>query len=176
MAEAGRLQRLIENLLDLGKIERGARTYALAAHDLAALVEEAIAQATSAPPGPYELTRELTPGISIEADADAARQAIANLVHNALKYGGGQLTVSTRRDGDWGVVDVADRGPGIPEGRRKAIFEPYVRLEDEARRESQGTGLGLALVKGYMDGQGGSVKVEPRPGGGSVFSLRFRAC
>ncbi|MDB5099501.1 MAG: phoR 3 [Cyanobacteria bacterium RYN_339] len=178
MDEAARLQRLIENLLDLGKIERGNRTYALSPQPLNALVEEAIAQSiTGIPPG-YTLARDLAPDLPpVQADPDAARQAIANLVSNALKYGGkpADVAVTTRREGAHVLVEVSDRGPGIPENRRKAIFEPYVRLEDEARRESQGTGLGLALVKGYMEGQGGSAKVEPRAGGGSTFSLKFNA-
>lgn len=179
MDESARLQRLIENLLDLGKIERGARTYELAPQDANALVEEAIAQALAATPADadYRLIRELGAVPPIKADRDAARQALSNLVHNALKYGGKppHVTVATRAEGNEVVVEIMDRGPGIPPERRQAIFEPYVRLEDEARRETQGTGLGLALVKGYMEGQGGSVGVGDRPGGGSTFTLRFPA-
>lgn len=178
MDESARLQRLIENLLDLGKIERGARTYELASLDANRMVEEAIAQALAAHPADarYTLERDLAPDLPpILADRDAARQAIANLVHNALKYGGEppEMLVRTRQVGNSVEVEVLDRGPGIPVTRRKSIFEPYVRLENEARRETQGTGLGLALVKGYMDGQGGSVAVDDRPGGGSTFRLHF---
>ncbi len=180
LREAGRLQRLIEHLLDLGKIERGACTYALAPYDANELVETAIAEALAATPADavYQIERTLAPMLpAARADRVAATQAIANLVSNALKYGGKppQVHVVTRHQGDTVVVEVLDRGPGIPPAQRQAIFEPFVRLEDEARRESQGTGLGLALIKGYMEGQGGHVCVEERAGGGSVFRLTFPA-
>ena len=72
------------------------------------------------------------------------------------------------------TVEVLDRGPGVPAALRESIFNPYVRVGDEATRTSQGLGLGLALVKAYMSGQGGTVLLRDRPGGGSVFSLEFQ--
>lgn len=175
--EAERLKRLVENLLDLGKIERGARTYHLASEDLNQLVQEALQHArapwgNTMPSLRLDLCPELPPAL---VDRDATVQAISNLVHNALKYGGDppEVTVATRSSGKWLVVEVMDRGPGIPASKRKAVFEPFVRLESEDMRTSQGTGLGLALVKGYVEGQGGTVQVQERPGGGSIFSVTF---
>jgi signal transduction histidine kinase len=69
------------------------------------------------------------------------------------------------------AIDVMDRGPGIADDDQASIFAPYVRLEDEATRHSQGSGLGLALVKAYVEDHGGRVGVAARPGGGSIFSL-----
>ncbi|MBM3271048.1 MAG: HAMP domain-containing histidine kinase [Candidatus Sericytochromatia bacterium] len=175
--EALRLQRLIENLLDLGRVERGAKLYRLVPSDLAAIAHQAVAQARQA-------FGDAAPEIEIEAaaglpralaDPDAAQQAIANLVHNALKYGGDPPEVGVGISHGHGRVRVAvlDRGPGIPPEQRESVFDPYVRVGQEITRTSQGLGLGLALVRAYMRGQGGTVVLKDRPGGGSVFELDF---
>jgi len=173
-AEADRLKRLIENLLSLGNIERGSMTYRLSREDVNQMVEKAAQQASVGFPDAPPPELKLEPGLpALMLDAEAAQQAIANLVHNAFKYGGGALTVTTRQADSEVLVEVADRGPGIPASKRKTIFEPYVRLESEATRNSQGTGLGLALVKGFVEGQGGRITVGDRPGGGAVFTVGF---
>lgn len=173
-AEADRLKRLIENLLSLGNIERGSMTYRLSREDVNGIVEKAVQQASVGFPEGPPLEMKLEPGLpALMLDAEAAQQAIANLIHNAFKYGREGLTVLTRRADSEVLVEVADRGPGIPASKRKTIFEPYVRLETEATRNSQGTGLGLALVKGFVEGQGGRITVGDRPGGGAVFTVGF---
>ncbi|MNY15052.1 Sensor histidine kinase TmoS [compost metagenome] len=102
-------------------------------------------------------------------------RAVSNVVHNALKYGGdpAQVKVTTRQANGRLLVEIADRGPGIPASKRKAIFEPYTRLVQEERRSHPGTGLGLALVKAFTEGQGGQVVVLGNEGGGSLFRLSF---
>jgi signal transduction histidine kinase len=173
-AEADRLKRLIENLLSLGNIERGTMTYRVTPEDLNQVVERSAQQASVAFPEGPSLELKLTPELpATMMDVEAAQQAIANLIHNAFKYGGGAVTVSTRQAAGDVLVEVADRGPGIPASKRKAIFDPYVRLENEATRDSQGTGLGLALVRGFVEGQGGRITVGDRPGGGAVFTVSF---
>lgn len=178
--EAGRLRRLIDNLLDLGKIERGAKSYQREALDLNRLVAEAIREASSAfdrshPPEVRFERAEALP--SVRVDREATVQAISNLVHNALKYGGESsgLLVRTLQAGAKVMVEILDRGPGIPVAKRSEVFEPYVRLEAEERRHMPGTGLGLALVKGYVEGQGGTIEIADRPGGGLVFRMSFAA-
>ncbi len=172
--EADRLKRLIENLLSLGNIERGTMSYRVTPEDLNRVVERSAQQASVAFPEGPSLELELAPDLpATMLDAEAAQQAIANLIHNAYKYGGGAVMVSTRQAAGDVQVEVADRGPGIPASKRKAIFDPYVRLENEATRDSQGTGLGLALVKGFVEGQGGRIMVGDRPGGGAVFTVSF---
>lgn len=177
-AEADRLKRLIANLLDLGRIEQGAKSYTLQPEDLNCLVEAAVQHGTA----PFTDDRpnvvlQMDPALPpVFADREATIQAIANLIHNGCKYSGAarEIEVRTRVAGDGLAVDIMDRGPGIPESQRVAIFQPFVRLEQEDRRTSQGTGLGLALVKRYIEGQGGTVQVQERPGGGSIFTLTFQ--
>ena len=81
------------------------------------------------------------------------------------------MAVQVQSDGATGVVQVLDRGPGVPEVYRDRIFEPFFRLPGHAEREG-GVGLGLALVRQIAQRHGGSVACAPREGGGSVFSLR----
>ncbi|GEM_PF-2793771 len=173
-SEAVRLQRLIENLLELGKVESGNRRFALEPMPLDVLLCEAVERAQSGNFGAGSVRIVPPPsGSRVLVDRDAATQALANLVHNALKYGGSlpEVDVEAIAAGERVVVEVRDRGPGIAPEHRERIFAPYVRLENEETRTSQGTGLGLALVKAYAEALRGSVEVMDRPGGGSVFRL-----
>lgn len=178
--EAIRLQRLVDDLLDLGKIQAGTKTYKLEPVALDPIIEEAISVAETAFPQRQASVSHVNslPGLVVLADRRIAVQAIANVIHNALKYGAGQpVEVVVEVDATHHAhVHVLDRGPGIPADQRARIFEPYVRIGDEDTREHPGTGLGLALVQAYMQGHdGGSVAVAERPGGGSIFTLTFRA-
>lgn len=175
--EAKRLQRLIENILDLGKIESGNKSVALVPSDVASLVKEGIQHAQEAygsSGGSVEMDIDLDLP-EILADWDLASQAIANLVHNAFKYGGSNPEILVRGMLRAGLVEIAvlDRGPGIPAEMHECIFEPYRRLGNEETRTSQGTGLGLALVKACQLAQQGTVEIMNRPGGGSIFTLTF---
>jgi signal transduction histidine kinase len=99
------------------------------------------------------------------------RRALRNLLENARRYGGGEVTLSVQaRPGGGAELRVADRGPGVPEAHRERIFEAFFRLPGHAEREG-GVGLGLSLVRQIAERHGGSVRCEPRPGGGSVFVL-----
>ncbi|HBN07542.1 MAG TPA: hypothetical protein DD435_02470 [Cyanobacteria bacterium UBA8530] len=174
--EAVRLQRLIENLLDLGKVQSGSRSFRLRPEALFGIVEESIALARSTFSSDVSILFEPPAGLpEILADREVAVQAIANVIHNALKYGRDlPVEVQARLVSPFLAIEVLDRGPGIPRDLREKVFEPYVRIGSEETRTSQGTGLGLALVKAYMEGHGGSVAVGERPGGGGVFTLNFR--
>lgn len=99
------------------------------------------------------------------------RRALRNLIENARRYGGCEVSVSVARSRDGQArVEVADRGPGVPERYRERIFEPFFRLPGHAEREG-GVGLGLSLVRQIAQHHGGSVRCEPREGGGSRFVL-----
>lgn len=178
VVEAKRLQRLIENILDLGKIEAGTKSAELTPLEVAALIKEGIQHAKEAY-GSQEVHVDLDiePDIpEILADWDLASQAIANLVHNAFKYGGSHPDILVRGMQRAGMVEIAvlDRGPGIPTEMHDCIFEPYRRLGNEETRTSQGTGLGLALVKACQHAQQGTVGIMNRPGGGAIFTLSFQ--
>ncbi|MBI5258534.1 MAG: HAMP domain-containing histidine kinase [Burkholderiales bacterium] len=99
------------------------------------------------------------------------RRALRNLLENARRYGGQDVSAEVRRVGPGGVrITVCDRGPGVPQAYRERIFEPFFRLPGHAEREG-GVGLGLSLVRQIAERHGGSVHCEPRPGGGSCFVL-----
>jgi signal transduction histidine kinase len=95
----------------------------------------------------------------------ALRRAFANLIDNAVRYGG-EATVTLDDRDDEIAVSVADRGPGIPEAMREKVFTPFFRLEGSRSRETGGTGLGLAVARAVVRRHGGDVTLEDRPGGG----------
>jgi len=104
----------------------------------------------------------------------ALRRALANLIDNAVRYGGGAEVALSEADGAV-VVDVADRGPGIPEADRERVFAPFVRLDESRSRETGGTGLGLAVARTILRGHGGDVTLHDRPGGGLVVRATLPA-
>ncbi|MEJ2122144.1 MAG: ATP-binding protein [Alphaproteobacteria bacterium] len=97
----------------------------------------------------------------------ALGRAVANLIDNAVKYGGEAEVHLEERTADV-VITVADRGPGIPAGQREQVFAPFFRLEQSRSRETGGTGLGLALARNIVRGHGGDITLEDREGGGLV--------
>jgi signal transduction histidine kinase len=111
--------------------------------------------------------------VAVQADAKLLRRLIRNLLENARRYGqGSPVDVMVRREADAAVLDVCDRGPGIPMGQREAIFEPFYRLPG-ASEASGGVGLGLALVRQIAELHGGSVTCMDNPYGGSCFRVRL---
>ncbi len=100
----------------------------------------------------------------------ALKRAFANLIDNAIKYGG-RADLELRDRTDHVVVTVADRGPGIPENRREEVFRPFFRLEASRSRETGGSGLGLALVRSIVRRHGGEIVLGDRPGGGLMVTV-----
>jgi len=134
--------------------------------DAGALAREA---AETAALGGALVVAEWEDGLVVDADRDRLRQALDNLIGNAIGHSpaGGTVTVAARREGDSIVIAVADGGEGIPVDDLDRVFEPGVRLTD-AR---PGSGLGLAVVRAVAREHGGEVEVESSPGWGSTFRL-----
>jgi len=111
----------------------------------------------------------------IRLDGEAIKQALANLVDNAIKYSGERrrLDVTARRDGDEMRIAVSDEGFGIPAQEQERIFEKFYRAGQSETQGRRGSGVGLALVKHIMTAHGGTVTVESRPGEGSTFTLQL---
>jgi signal transduction histidine kinase len=173
--ESRRLSQLIDNILDFSRIEAGSREYRFVPVDLAelarAVVETYEFQIRAAG---FELVTRFDSGLRrIEADPDAISQAILNLLNNSVKYSDGtkHITVEVQaRDGGV-VVEVADRGIGIPISEQNRIFEKFYRVSTGLVHETKGSGLGLALVKHIVEAHHGRVSVESSPGRGSRFTI-----
>ena len=169
-AEHGRLKRLVENLLDLSRIQ----AQAAEAHPEVWTIEELVSQALEELPGAERVVvtapDELPP---VRVDAAQVQRALANVLENALRVSPASEPVSvrltaTRQDV---LVRVTDRGPGIPESERERIFEPFHRVA--GRPDQPGAGLGLAIAKGFTEANGGRMWLESRAGQGASFVLAF---
>ena len=104
----------------------------------------------------------------VTGDERLLRRALRNLLENARRYGGGDISVRVEMQGGQATVSVCDRGPGVPEAMRERIFESFFRLPGHAE-QAGGVGLGLSLVKQIVERHGGTVRCEGRAGSGSCF-------
>jgi signal transduction histidine kinase len=182
-AESRRLHGMVDDVLRLAAGRALEDDLRLRPVELCGLVDKALdsfAKELRARGGRIERSDPLGP-IVVAADAEALRQAVENVVGNALKYGGERPLVSVRiaevlaAAGHEVHVTVEDRGLGIPPEEVDHIFEPFFRGREAQRRQIRGTGLGLALVSRVMRAHGGGVSVESTAGRGSVFVLRLPA-
>ena len=176
-SEARKLTRLIDNLLDFSRIEAGLRRYRREPADLAELVRRVLS-ALESQFRHNRFTVSLTTdpsAVPVLIDPDAARQAIENLLSNAMKYSPDHRDIEVAVDaaGGFGRVQVTDRGIGIAPRQQRRIFRKFYRVQTDAGSGPQGTGLGLAIVDHVMRGHGGFVRVNSEPGRGSTFTLHF---
>jgi len=179
VGETRRLQRLVETLLNFGKMEEGARQYRFEEIDAGELVESVAAEFApqlAASGRRIELNRAPNT-CPIEADAEALALALRNLVDNALKYSPDQPAVSV----EWGcengavAIHVRDRGMGIPVAEQRVIFQKFVRGRAAIAANVKGTGVGLAMVSHIVRAHGGEVRVASAPGEGSTFTILLPA-
>ncbi|MCA9489174.1 MAG: HAMP domain-containing histidine kinase [Myxococcales bacterium] len=175
-SESDRLGRLIGNVLELARLERGGPEPELVVGEADALLQEALQvvrpHASSAG---FTIEVEAPPGLPpVRVDRDGLVQVVVNLVDNAVKFAAeGNRVVRcslARRDGAV-VLTVRDHGPGVPQRQMGKVFEPFYRGERELVRRTRGTGIGLALVQGLMERMGGSVQARNHPGGGFEVAL-----
>ncbi|MFL5384255.1 MAG: ATP-binding protein [Longimicrobiaceae bacterium] len=165
---------LINDLLDLSKLEAGRLDARRDELDAAVLVEEVVAElAPLAADHGSALALEPAPGpVMVVGDGKRIRQILLNLLSNAVKFGAGRpITVRCAADGAGGVeISVADQGPGIAAGDLPRIWEDFVQLGDG---DDAGTGLGLPIARRLAELLGGSLTAESTPGAGSTFRLRL---
>ncbi|WP_269664856.1 ATP-binding protein [Streptacidiphilus rugosus] len=168
----GRLSSLVENLLDMSRLQAGALTLDLGPTALEDVWSAAVAS-LPAPTAPVEV-RGLDEVPPVHADGPLLERVLANLVANAVRHApGSPLLVSASVLGDGVQVRVVDRGPGIPEGARDRVFQPFQRLGDTDN--TNGVGLGLALARGLTEAMGGTLTPEDTPGGGLTMVLTLPA-
>lgn len=167
--EVDRLTHLVENLLDLSRIESGSLQLDRQPLPLDDLVDDAIAALGSRNgSAPIEVALPPNP-VVVRADETLLRQVLVNLLRNADRYApdGGPIRIEAKTGEGEVVLRVIDHGPGVPEPERLRIFEPYHRRRPGVR--GPGTGLGLAISRGFVAAHGGTLHVETTPGGGATF-------
>ncbi|MHB1077578.1 ATP-binding protein [Thiobacillus sp.] len=133
-----------------------------------------LADLVRSPPGAAEHVQIEAAAITLEVPTGALRRILANLLENALRYGGGQPVTLQAETGD-GLcrIGVLDRGPGIPAAEQEAVFRPFYRLEASRNVGTGGSGLGLAIVRQLAAAQGWEVSLQDRPGGGLAVWLQI---
>ncbi len=173
---AERLSRLVDDLLDLSRIESGQWSFEMTEVDASAVAGQVVAllSGAAAEKG-LGLRAELPAGVSVRADGRALEQVLVNLVDNAVKYTAhGSVAVRAERDGTTWVLSVVDTGSGIERHHLPRLFERFYRVDAGRSRAQGGTGLGLAIVKHLVQGMSGEVGVESGPEG-SRFWVRLAA-
>jgi two-component system osmolarity sensor histidine kinase EnvZ len=163
-ADVEQMDAVIRQFLDYARLDENEPAVAA---DIQAIVQD-VAQRFTAQA--KSLTLELRPIPQLPVRSLLLKRALGNLLDNAVKYGGGEITVQLEQQGDKFVVAVADRGAGIPDAQRAAAKRPFIRLE-AARSDASGSGLGLAIVERAARLHGGEFHLEQRAGGGLVAKL-----
>jgi len=170
LANTQRMQRIVDDLLDLSRIESGGWKPNPSRVDVRALASEALAAAEERRPNkPVTLDRDIAPDATfVWADPTALRQVLTNLVDNAVRHTNeGSVTVFAKRTPTGVAIGVSDTGIGIPADHLPRIFERFYRVDAGRSRSEGGTGLGLAIVKHLVEGHGGRVRAESTIGRGT---------
>ena len=174
--ESERLSRLIENVLDFSRIQRGRKKYTFKAGDINKCIADVVEMMRPyATQRGFTIKTELGQVGQMTFDGDAVTQIAVNLLDNAVKYARDAedktITVRTKSSDKFILIEVEDHGPGIPHRQRKKIFEQFYRSGAEAIRETTGTGLGLALVKKFAEAHNGFVEIINAKPTGAIFRV-----
>jgi signal transduction histidine kinase len=168
------MQTLIEDLLDVAKIEAGAFVVRTSLDDLGPILEEARALFADQAERRSVTLAVLANGAGarVRVDRDRILQALANLLDNALRVTpeGGTVEVGLQEDADQVTITVSDTGPGIHDSVRERLFQRFTQSKSQ---RGGGAGLGLAIVRGVAEAHGGGVAVRTQLGGGSTFEIRI---
>jgi two-component system sensor histidine kinase KdpD len=173
-SEAQRLARLVDNLLDMSRLEGRTAEPRVEWCSVEEVIQVAIDELALAP-GTFALAVDADLPL-IRADAAQLERAFANLLENAARYSGGHpVSVRARAVGHRIIVRIVDRGPGVPPAEKARIFEPFYRgpSRSDSANGHRGSGLGLAIVRGFVEANGGRVWVESLPGQGSTFVVEL---
>jgi len=171
--QSERLSRLVDQLLDLSRLESGSAPLQLEDVRLAPLVDRVIAElGVAQPEGSLEVRNEVPADLPpVEADRERIHQVLFNLLDNAVRFtpAGGQVKVlAVRENGSW-EVSVVDTGPGIPKEHIPLVFERFYRVDPSRSRNDGGTGIGLAIARSVVEAHGGRIWAESEMGKGSAF-------
>ena len=184
--ECRRLSSLIENVLDFSRIEEGRKRYEMESTDLVALTQQTVkVMETYAAERDISIALRVTgTALPVDLDGKAMQQALVNLIDNAIKHSPKGSNIAVDLDFNYSpagaqsssvLVSVEDHGEGIAASEQDKIFERFYRVGSELRRETQGVGIGLSIVKHIVEAHGGRVTVRSAPGQGSRFTIELPA-
>jgi signal transduction histidine kinase len=169
---SGHLSQLVNDILDLARLDAGRMEFQLQPMPLAELLDGAIAavEPQAAAKG-LEVRMEGPAGVQVVVDSTRVRQILVNLLSNAVKFTeSGAVSVAAGLDGDRGWIEVRDTGPGLPGGSEEAVFEEFLQLAPKGKREP-GTGLGLAIARRLARAMDGDLTARNVDGSGAAFTL-----
>jgi K+-sensing histidine kinase KdpD len=179
VSETTRLQRLIESLLNFGRMEAGARQYVFEVLDVANVIAQVTGEFGVSLADSGRRIETIAPAASclIEADPDAIAVALRNLLDNALKYSpqNAPVSVEWKAREDFIAIEVRDSGCGIPPSERRIIFRKFVRGSAARSVNVKGSGVGLAMARHIVSAHGGAITLESEPGRGSAFTMLLRS-
>jgi heavy metal sensor kinase len=176
LEEADRLTRLVDSLLFLSRADSATTAVRREPVLLERLAREVTAHlSVLAEERDQSFVHEGGPGVEVEADPVLLREALINIVDNAIKYGptGSPIRIRVERTGNWGVIAVADRGPGVPAEHLERIFDRFFRVDQSRSRNGGGAGLGLAIAKWAVEIHGGHIALHTGPGEGAEFRMHL---
>ena len=173
------MRRLVDDLLDLARLESGQVHLALEPVDLAELVRDctalfdAVVEKTGS-----SLDAQVPSTLPVLGDSDRLRQVLGNLVDNALKHSrdasdGGRVLIRGECEGDWVLCSVTDNGPGVPAEELPRIFERFYQVEKSRVRRGGGAGLGLSIAREIVEGHGGHLLAESVEGLGTRITMKL---
>jgi signal transduction histidine kinase len=175
LEEVDRLSNLVDTLLRLSHGDAGTIRLSRQAVDLGQLTRDVVSSlGVLAEERSQQLNLDnVRSAVAVAADRLVLREAITNIVDNAIKYGGraSTITIQVHSEGNQAVLSVADQGPGIAPEHRERIFDRFFRLDEARSRDSGGTGLGLAIAKWAVEVNGGHIAVDGHVGSGSTFRI-----
>jgi len=174
LEEVDRLTTLVDTLLRLSHGDAGTVRLSPESVDLGQLARDVVSSLGILAEERHQRVRvDAAETVSITADRLVLREAITNVVDNAIKYGprGSAIDIRVYAEGDRAIVAVADEGPGIAGEHRERIFDRFFRVDEARSRDGGGTGLGLAIARWAIEANGGQISVENRPSGGSCFRI-----
>lgn len=170
-SEAQRMDRMVQELLNISRLESGRMNMNRTRLNVEELVEQA-AESARMRADKHDIRTQVFSGLpEVNADRDLILQVLDNLLTNAINYSpdGGTITVGAVRKDSEVRIEVSDEGIGIPESQREAVFEKFYRADTPLKQRVNGTGLGLSLCKSIVESHGGSIGVESEEGKGSTF-------
>jgi signal transduction histidine kinase len=173
-ANTQRLRRLVDDILDIARLESGKTSFHLQPIELETLLKQEIeANQSLASKGAVKLSLDVPQGLKVQADPDRLKQVVSNLLSNAIKFSpdGAEVLLTAEARESKVRISVRDHGPGVPKEFRSRIFEKFAQADMSDSRPKTGSGLGLSIVKEIVHRLGGEITFADAPGDGTIFRV-----